>query len=159
MSKKKKIIVLSCMIALLVTTAVLNFVLSSAVVGGTQKPETVTTANYFSEIKTTKNTSRSKQLEQLNEIIASSEESEVVSEALSMKLKLTEINEKENLLESLIKAYGYKDVAVTLGMTSDNVSVIVRDEKFSQDDAVLIYSVCNKELNLSPENVYIQSIS
>ncbi len=159
MSKKKKIIVLSCMIALLVTTAVLNFVLSSSVIGGEGKSETVTTANYFSEVKTTKNTSRTKQLEQLNEIISANTETSAVSEALAMKLKLTEINEKENLLESLIKAYGYNEVAVTLGISSDNVSVIVRDANFEQDDAVLIYTVCAKELNLSPENVYIQSIS
>ena len=34
MSKKKKIIVLSCMIALLVTTAVLNFVFADAFSAG-----------------------------------------------------------------------------------------------------------------------------
>lgn len=160
MTKRRKIIVLSCMIALLVTTAVLNFVLSSSVAGNKVTTEAVTTANYFTEIKTTKNTSRSKQLAQLDEIIASDkEDSSVTGEALTMKLKLTEISEKENLLESLIKAYGYKEVAVTLGVSSDNVSVIVRDNDFDQDDAILIYSVCSKELSVSPENVYIQSIS
>ncbi len=159
MSKRKKVIVLSCMIALLVTTAVLNFVLSSSIVGS-NGVEAVTTANYFTEMKTTRNSSRSKQLEQIDEIISSaSANGETKAEALAMKLKLSEISEKENLLENLIKSKGYNEVAVTIGMTSDNVSVIVRDSDFSQEDAVLIYSICANEVNASPENVYIQSIS
>ena len=54
MSKRKKIVVLGCMIALLVTTAVLNFVLSSSVLGKDDSAVTET-ANYFTEIKTTRN--------------------------------------------------------------------------------------------------------
>ncbi|MBQ7643272.1 MAG: SpoIIIAH-like family protein [Clostridia bacterium] len=159
MTKRKKIIVLSCMIALLITTAVLNFVLSSSVLGDTTA-EVVTTANYFTEIRTTRNSSRVKQIEQIDEIIASSEEgSQTKADALTMKLKLSEITEKENLLENLIKAKGYEEVAVTIGISSDNVSVIVRDGNFSQEDAVKIYSLCASEINASPENVYIQSIS
>ena len=159
MSKRKKVIVLSCMIALLVTTAVLNFVLSSSVLGK-NTVDAVTTANYFTEMKSTRNSSRSKQLEQIDEVISSSSTAEETkAEALAMKLKLSEISEKENLLENLIRAKGYDEVAVTIGMTSENVSVIVRDKDFGQDDAVLIYSICANEVNASPENVYIQSIS
>ena len=157
MSKKKKIIVLSCMIALLVTTAILNFVLSSpTAIGGEATP----TANYFTEVKLTRNESRNKQLTQINEILNASERgSETYNEALEMKLRITEIMEKENLLENLIKAKGYQEVAVTIGMSSDNVSIIVKDENFDQDDAILIYSLCADEINATPDNVYIQAIS
>lgn len=158
MSKKKKVIILSCMIALLVTTAVLNFVLSSSV---SPNAEDVTpTANYFTEVKTTRNTSRNKQLAQIDEIIETSEDgSETKAQALAMKLKLSEIVEHENLLENLIKAKGYEEVAVTIGMTSDNVSIIVKDADFSEDDAVMIYSLCADEISVTPDNVYIQAIS
>lgn len=157
MSKKKKVIVLSCMIALLITTAILNFTLSSSVTNGS---EVAPTANYFTEVRTTRNSSRNKQLEQIDEIIdASTENSEERRDALKMKLKISEIMEQENLLENLIKAKGYEEVAVTIGMTSDNVSVIVKDGEFDQDDAVLIYSLCADEINTSPDNVYIQAIS
>lgn len=157
MSKKKKVIVLSCMIALLVTTAILNFTLSSSVTNGS---EVTPTANYFTEVRTTRNSSRNKQLEQIDEIIeASAENSEERKDALKMKLKISEIMEQENLLENLIKAKGYEEVAVTIGMTSDNVSIIVKDGEFDQDDAVLIYSLCADEINTSPDNVYIQAIS
>ena len=157
MSKKKKIVILSCMIALLVTTAVLNFVLSSNVVGAS---DTATpTASYFTEVRNTRNTSRSKQLEQIDEIIASdSAEESTKKEALNMKLKLSKISEQENLLESLIKSKGYGEVAVTVGLSSDNISVIVKDSEFTQDDAIIIYTICQNELNAAPENVYIQAI-
>jgi stage III sporulation protein AH len=157
MSKKKKIVILSCMIALLVTTAVLNFVLSSNVVGAS---DTATpTASYFTEVRNTRNTSRSKQLEQIDEIIASdSADESTKKEALNMKLKLSKISEQENLLESLIKSKGYGEVAVTVGLSSDNISVIVKDSEFTQDDAIIIYTICQNELNAAPENVYIQAI-
>ena len=158
MSKKKKVIVLSCMIALLVATAVLNFALSTSV--SPQADEVAPTANYFTEVKTTRNTSRNKQLAQIDEIIEASEEgSETKAEALEMKLRLSEIIEHENLLENLIKAKGYEEVAVTIGMTSDNVSIIVKDADFSEEDAVMIYSLCADEINVTPDNVYIQAIS
>lgn len=157
MSKKKKIVILSCMIALLVTTAVLNFVLSSNVVGAS---DTATpTASYFTEVRNTRNTSRSKQLEQIDEIIASdSADESTKKEALNMKLKLSKISEQENLLESLIKSKGYGEVAVTVGLSSDNISVIVKDSEFTQDDAIIIYTICQNEFNAAPENVYIQAI-
>ena len=158
MSKKKKVFILSCLIALLVTTAVLNFVLSSSV--SPSSGEATPTASYFTEVKTTRNSSRNQQLAQIDEIIASATEgSEELKEALSMKIKLTTIMEQENLLESLIKAKGYDEVAVTIGMTSDNVSIIVKDAEFDQDDAVLIYTLCSDEINATPDNVYIQAIS
>ncbi len=157
MSKKKKIIVLSCMIALLVTTAVLNFVFAQSVSAGN---DATPTASYFSEVKNTRNTSRNKQLAQIDEIISSGEENaDAKKEALAMKLKLSKIMEQENLLENLIKAKGYDEVAVTIGMSSDNVSIIVKDADFDQDDAILIYTICANEVKASPDNVYIQAIS
>lgn len=158
MSKKKKIIVLSCMIALLVTTAVLNFVFADSV--SAKNADATPTASYFSEVKSTRNSSRNKQLAQIDEVIASGEDNEEAKkEAVAMKLKLSKIMEQENLLENLIKAKGYDEVAVTIGMSSDNVSVIVKDADFDQDDAVMIYTICANEVNASPDNVYIQAIS
>ena len=57
MSKKKKIIVLSCMIALLATTAVCNFVLA----GGNSYEDSTSTA-YFSEYRSQRSSSRNEQI-------------------------------------------------------------------------------------------------
>ena len=56
MSKKKKVVILTCMIALLVTTAVLNFILSSNVAGADDA--VAPTASYFTEVRNTRNTSK-----------------------------------------------------------------------------------------------------
>ena len=66
MSKKKKIIILSCMIVLLAATAVFNFVLSSP--AKSAATDAVPTANYFSEYRSERSASRSEQLLQLDPV-------------------------------------------------------------------------------------------
>ena len=84
MSKRKKVIILSCLIALLVTTAVLNFTLSSAVISS---EEATQAASYFTEVRTTRNSSRNQQLAQINEIISSSADgSEAKNEAIAIPI-------------------------------------------------------------------------
>ena len=158
MSKKKKIIILSCMIVLLAATAVFNFVLSSP--AKSNATDAVPTANYFTEYKSERSASRSEQLLQLDQVISASEvSSETRTEALGMKLKLTEIIEKELLLEKLIKARGYEETVVSIGLTSENVNVIVKDKDFDQDDAIIIYSILATEGGATPEKVNIIPIS
>lgn len=97
---------------------------------------------------------------QLDAIIEAAEEgSREKSDALSMKLELTEITEQELLLESLIKAQGFEDTVVTIGLNSDNVNVIVKTDELTQVDAIKIYSVVSDEINAAPENVKIIPIS
>ena len=145
MTKKKKIIVLSCMIALLAVTAVLNFVLTNRTENGV-----ITTANYFSQYKTERATTRNEQILQLNEIINSESSSqEAKNEAVNLKLKITESMENELMLEYIMKTQGYENVAVTIGTTTENVNVIVQDQELSQDDAIKIYSVVVNQLNVS----------
>lgn len=156
MTKKKKIIVLSCMIALLAVTAVFNFVLTNK----ETENGVVTTANYFSQYKTERTTTRNEQLLQLNEIIASDAATEEAKqEAVELKMKITEAMENELMLEYLMKTQGYSNVAVTIGTTTESVNVIVQDQELDQDDAIKIYTVVMNQLEVSPENVNIIPIS
>lgn len=158
MSKRKKIIILSCMVLLLAVTAVFNFVLSNK--STVKEEESVTAANYFTQYKTERSATRNEQLLQLNEIINSStDDSEAKANALSMKLKLTQIIEEELLLERLIKAKGYTESIVSIGLTSENINVIVRDNDFNQDDAVIIFTILASEVGATPDKVNIIPIS
>ena len=153
MSKKKKIIVLSCMIALLAVTAVFNFVLTdSKLFRG--DGDAVTTANYFTQY-------RNEELLQLDAIIsaAGEEDSAAKEDALAMKVKITEITEHELLLENLIKAVGYEDVVVTIGMNSDNVNIIVKCAELTLDDTIKIYTIVEEEGVSTVENIKIIPIS
>lgn len=157
MSKKKKVIILSCMVLLLAVTAVFNFVLAG---NAKTTDDTVTTATYFAQYKTERSQSRSEQLVQLNEIIAAEEETtETKTEALNLKLKLTEIIESELLLETLIESRGYEDAVVSIGLTSSNVNVMVKDNDFTQDDAIIIYTILSEEISADPSSVTIVPIS
>lgn len=159
MSKKKKVVILSCMIALLAVTAVFNFVLTT----GTVSPDAsaaVSSSNYFTQYRSERLTTRNEELVQLDAIIASAEVNSIEhSEALSMKINLTEITEKEMLLENLIKAYGFEDVVVVIGLESENINVIAKSPEITTDDAIKIYSVIAEETSASPENVKIIPIS
>lgn len=159
MTKKKKIIILSCMVALLAITAIANVLLTGQ---GTSVDTTPTSssANYFTQYRTERVTSRNEEILQLDAVIASAETaSEELSEALTLKTQLTKITEKEFLLENLIKAYGFNDVVVVIGIDSDNVNVIAQTEDLTTDDAILIYTIIQEESAISPENVKIIPIS
>ena len=158
MSKKKKVIILSCMIALLAITAVFNFIMTTTPYEDEFSP--VSASNYFTQYRTERLTTRNDEILQLDSIIASSlEGSAERSDALSMKVELTAMTEKELLLENLIKAYGFEDVVVVMGLDSDNVNVIAKSENLTTDDAIMIYTVINEEIGVSPENVKIIPIS
>ena len=159
MSKKRKIIVLTCMIALLAVTAVFNFVLTNS---PTLNDDSlvVNSANYFTQYRNERITTRNEELLQLDAIIASAEvDTAEKNQALAMKIELTEMTEKELLLETLIKAYGFEDAVVVIGLDSENVNVIAKSQELTTDDAILIYSIVSEEANVSPENVKIIPIS
>ena len=159
MTKRKKVVILSCMIALLAVTAVCNFMLTTNVVGADQSAA-VSSANYFTQYRSERLNTRNEEILQLDSIINASEPtSSERAEALSLKTELTSITEKELLLESLIKAYGFEDVVVVMGIESDSVNVIAKDADLTADDAIIIYSIIAEENIASPENVKIIPIS
>ena len=119
-------------------------------------PNTVTTATYFSEYKAEHASSISEQLLQLNSIINDAEsDSSAKESALAAKLRITENMEKELYLESLIKAKGYSNAVVMIGLESENITIVVEDVDFNTDDAVSIYTVMLEEVGASPEAVRI----
>ncbi len=159
MTKKRKIIVLTCMIALLAVTAVFNFVLTTNTIDN-QNTVAVSSSNYFMQYRTERLNTRTEELIQLDQIIeVSSEDSIERSNALNMKIELTELTEKELLLENLIKAYGFEEVVVVIGLESDNINVITKTTELTADDAIIIYSILEEEVNATPEQVKIIPIS
>ena len=159
MSKKKKIVLLSCMVALLAVTAVFNFVLTTPSSKVTDTA-VLTSANYFSQYRSERLSSRNEEMLQLDSVISSAEVgSEERKEALTLKTKLSSITEKEMLLESLIKAYGFEDAVVVIGLESENVNVIAKSADLTTEDAITIYTILSEEISASPENVKIIPIS
>ena len=158
MTKKRKIIVLSCMIALLAVTAVFNFVLSTEPIDSTET--NASSASYFAQYRLERVSTRSEELLQIDEVLSkASADSEEYSDALSLKMSLVQNTERELLLENLIKAYGFEDAVVVIGLESQNVNVIAKSDNLTTDDAITIYSIISEEINVAPENVKIIPIS
>ena len=159
MSKKKKIIILSCMVALLAVTAVLNYIFTNNTTTIDQTP-TSTTAGYFTQYRERRLTTRNEELLQIDDIINESAiDSTERADAVALKTQLTEITEKEMLLESLIKAYGFDDVVVIMSLTSDNVNVIANSAEITAEDTIKIYTIIEEENIASAANVKIIPIT
>ena len=147
------------MIALLAVTAVFNFILTTDTTS-VSNSAVMNSSNYFTNYRNERLTTRNEEILQLDSIIKTANvDSDEYSAALTMKTELTAITEKEMLLENLIKAYGFEDVVVVIGLDSGNVNVITKSEKLSTDDAILIFSVITDENVATPENIKIIPIS
>lgn len=159
MTKKKKIIVLGCMIALLAVTAVFNFIFTTENIVDNSEPVS-SSASYFSQYRTERLTTRNEELLQLDAILSQAQQNSVeYNDALAMKTSLTLNTEKEMLLENLIRAYGFEDAVVMIGLESQNVNVIAKSSELTTDDAIKIYTIVSEEINVTPENVKIIPIS
>lgn len=144
MSKKKKIIVSICMVLLLAATAYLNILLAN----GKEEDDLSVSGNFFTEYRSERTSTREQEMLYLDGIIGNSSlAEETVNAAATQKMEIVDLMEKELILEGLLKAKGFEDVAVTMSSTNDNVNVIVKAEELSQEDVAGIYSVLAEEVD------------
>ena len=157
MSKTKKIIVMSSLVLLLAVTAVLNVLLarSRTASGDTE----VVSANYFTTYRSERTATSSEELVQLDSVIALyDEDSERYAEAVSLKMKIVEIMEKELALETMIKSKGFSDAVVSIGIDSENVNVFVNSNELDMQTALAIYKCLIDEASVDPLNIIIMPV-
>lgn len=159
MNNKKKIIIMSCLVALLAVTAVFNFVLAGTQLTSASETDTVTVANYFTTYRTERTSTRSEELLQLDSVIALYDEgSEKYEEATAAKLKIVKMMENELTLETMIKSLGFSDAVVSIGYDSDNVNVFINSSELSYDSALSIYNMLKNETGVVAGNVIIMPV-
>ncbi len=153
MSKKKKIIVSICMVLLLAATAYLNILLAN----GKDSGDAPVSSNFFTEYRSERTSTREQEMLYLDGIIGNTSlAAETVNAAAEQKMDIVDLMEKELVLEGLIKAKGFEDVAVTMSSSNDNVNVIVKADELSQEDVAGIYSVLVEEVDgISYSNIKI----
>ena len=162
MSKGKKIILAVSMLLVLAVAAYLNFALVDTNQGtaGNEGDDLVSASTFFTTYRLNWEEMRREEIENLNSIIAveGDEYSEARANATAQKQKIIELMETELLLESLLKAKGYTDFVVTIGVDSNNVNVIASKENLTIQDTAIIYNTIIEEINVSPDYVKILSI-
>lgn len=140
-SKTKKLLVLSVMVVLLVTTGVLNFVLSDKLASKTDTPsigDLSVTQTFFASARSEREATRESEFLSLDAIVNSESSSASAKQtAEEQKLKLIERMEMELALETAIKARGYDDAIVTIG--DGGITVVVDGEPLTDIE-------CNKIL-------------
>lgn len=158
MSKKKKIIVLVSMVALLVLTGCLNYFLNRP--SGSQNVsagDSGSYADYFASQHSDRSTSRSETVMYYNAIIQSEASSaEAKANAEADLNKLIGNMETEQRLEALIKSLGYDDCLVTVG--TENVNIIVKSDTMTEKEVAQVLEVVITETGKSAPNIRIKPI-
>ena len=116
--------------------------------------ETAAHASYFTEAKLSKDNSRSKALEILNQTATNeSFDSDVRKQAQNKIVAIAENTEKEAIIENVARAKGYKDISVYID--GENVEIIVKKKDFSSQDVKTIKEIVTSELLTSSKNIKI----
>lgn len=158
MSKKKKIIILCGMVALLVLTGCLNYFLnrpSSSQDAGAEG--SVVYTDYFTSSHNDRAASRSETVMYYEAIIESeSSSAEAKANAESSLAALVANMETEQRLESLIKALGYDDCLVTCG--AENINIILKSSAMTDAQVAQVLDIVLSETDKTASNVRIKSI-
>ena len=156
-SKTKKIIVLSVMVALLIATGVLNFVLNDKLnqTGQmTSEQQSNVAQTFFAAARSERDATRESEFLYLDAIMNSEASTEgAKATAQEQKLALVDRMEKELALETLIKGKGFEDVIVTIG--DSGVSIVVGSQELTVEQANQILSVVVSETTFKPTDVNV----
>ena len=153
--KKKKIIILTGMVALLVLTGVLNIVLNlTADDGALNVSGTDVYTDFFTSYRDYRTESRVQSLTYYEEVLASETSSaEAKAEAEAARQQLMESMETELTLEGLIMSLGFEDAIVT--STTENINVIVKCAELTGTQAAQIKELIVTETGMSALNLRI----
>ena len=155
-TKKKKFILLSVMVVLLIATGVLNLVLNKNVVDTSSQVQT--SAQFFAAQREDRKLAREQELLYLNALIGDESYSEEVrSNAEAKRDKLLDTIEMELRCESLIKASGFNDCFITVGANLFNV--IVDTANLTEDDVIKISDIIVECGASELDNIVVSAIN
>ncbi len=156
-SRTKKILVLSVMIVLLVTTGVLNFVLNDKITSATDKVnqgDNTVTQTFFVAARSERDTTRESEFLYLDAIMKSENSSaNAKTEAEKQKMLIVKRMEKELALETAIKGKGFEDAIVTIG--DGGINVVVGKADLSITESNQIKSIVVTEMSCKPGEVKV----
>lgn len=155
MNKKKKIIVLSVMVALLVVTGFVNVALNNNLKSTTTSSQnTVTNESFYNVYRTNRETTREKEIQFYESIITSATASqESKDEAQKNKLDLVKQMENELVVEGIIRGKGFEDAVIAVGDT--NINVFVKAQVLDKTEVAQIAKVVTEQLKVDIEKVIV----
>ena len=156
----KKIIVLVSMVALLFVTGLINLKIAKKT-QTTSSSEVVSTtvASFFTTYREDRTSTRNREIDILEAIIASSASTAAEKSAATTKrMALLETMDKELTLEGLIRLAGFEDAIVTT--TTENYNVVVKqNNELTESEVAKILDIVLTETKCKAENVKVMSIA
>lgn len=155
LSKKKKIVILSAMVALLLVTGFVNVALNSSLSSSaSQTSATTITANFYTNYRNEREATRTQEIQFYDSIIASTTSSDDAKvEAEANKIALITQMEKELVTEGIIRGKGFEDAIVT--SSSTNVNVFVKSAELTSVEVAQITSIVTDQLNVEIDKIII----
>lgn len=156
LSKKKKIIILSAMIALLLVTGFVNVALNSSLSSEltTTTSSSATTANFYTTYRNEREATRTQEIQFYDSIIASATSSDSAkAEAELNKVALIAQMEKELVTEGIIRGKGFDDAIITT--SSSNVNVFIKSAELTASEVAQITTVVTEQLGVEIDKIII----
>jgi len=158
---KRKQIIVCCLAVLVATAGYLNFTYGRDRSEEVAKNESVgeihlveEEGDFFEAARLEREINRAEVKETLSTIIEN-ESSEVSSKAMAEEevIKVSKIQEQEQLCESLIKAKGYADAVVYIN--EDKVNAVVKAESLTPEDATKIAEIITEQTRIPATGIKI----
>ena len=155
LTKKKKIVIISVMIALLLLTGYVNVALNSGI---TNKMVTQTSssssANFYTTYRNEREATRTQEIQFYDSIIASaSSTNEAKKEAEENKLQLISQMERELVTEGIIRGKGFEDAIVS--SSSANVNIFIKSNELTSEEVAQITKVATEQMNVEIDKIII----
>jgi len=108
-------------------------------------------ASFFESFRSERDQTRAKEIAYIDTIIVSEADEETMAEAQQQKLAIVDGMEKEMTVESLLRAKGFSDAAVTLHTGS--VNVILKAEQLTDEQVAQVLDIVIRETGENAENI------
>lgn len=155
MSKKKKIVLLVAMVAVLVIAAYVNILLLNK---NNQDPDDglTPTGSFYTQARADRQSTRDYELSLLNEIINTpgDEYAQARTNAITQKQKIIDIIETELLIETALKAQGYGDAIVSMSPNSNYIMITVEleNDELAREDTAKIHYIVTSHVDVTDTN-------
>lgn len=157
----KKVLTLCGVMVVLIGAVAANLIINGKDKAGEgDAPDTAQAASsaavqmtFFESFRLERDNTREQEIAYIDAIIEQGADAETMADAQTQKLSIVEGMEKEMTVESLLKAKGFADAAVTLH--DGSVNVILSAEALSDEQVAQVLDIILRETGERAENVKI----
>lgn len=151
---KKKIIVLSCMVVLLVVAGTLSIVLNINMANKPGDEGGATQTTFYTELQSDRELRKNEQLALIDAIINNDNSTaEAIKAAEAEKLQIVANIETEMTLEAMIKSKGFANVAVLVG--DEKINVFVDRAELTAEETSNICSIILEQTDFEVADIII----